>query len=210
MCERSIGSVKQALRTFLDNSNQEQWDKYLQPLVYALNTAHKPSIEKTPFEVTYARTPRPIGAVSIHQPREKLTRAQQLLKAPKDREKARETILKAQANYTSRYNKGREEAGYQVGDIILIHNPATPPGLAPKLTKHWEGPFIITKILSPLVISARELEVPHRKRTVNIRRIKPFYTLYETKPPVQPGRGGRFQEASPTRFLRIFTIFIQF
>lgn len=180
LCERTIGSVKQALRTFLENSSQDKWDEYLHPLVYALNTAYKPSVRKTPFEITYARVPRPIGAVSSHQNPEKRTRLEQLHQADTDRKKSREAILKAQAAYTKQYNRSHTETKYKVGDIILINNPATPPGLAPKLTKHWEGPYIVTNVLSPLVLKATRINNPKVKRTVNIRRVKPFHEVYES------------------------------
>ena len=141
LCERTIGSVKQALRTFLENSNQETWDEYLPPLVYALNTAYKPAVKTTPFELTYARIPRPIGAISGHRQEEGRSRLKQIHNANEERRRSRQAIIKAQTAYSKRYNRSRVEATYKVGDVILINNPATPPGLAPKLTKHWQGPM---------------------------------------------------------------------
>ena len=164
----------------MDNFNQDHWDRYIPTLTYALNTAHKESIKTTPFEIVFGRKPRLFGPIGVHANDTTLSRQQQLQRLPGVREEARTAILRAQEVYRKRYNKTHVNVSYQIGDIILVHNPATPLGLSPKITRHWGGPYYVSSILSPTTLRVTSLKDPQVTKVVNVRRVKPFHKSYES------------------------------
>ena len=187
LCEHQFFYIKQALRVYLENSRQDQWDRYIPPLTYALNTAFKESIKATPFEIVFGRKPRLFGEVEIHGTSDTRKRKQQLNDLPRIREEAQQAIFKAQEIYTRRYNKTHVAASYQAGDIVLVHNPATPLGLSPKITRHWGGPYYVTSIISPTTLRVTSLKNPLVTKVVNVRRVKSFHKAYETTEDEQIG-----------------------
>ena len=50
-----------------------------------------------------------------------------------------------------RYNSDSTAGAFDVGDLVWLYNPRKQKGRSLKLTRQWEGPYIILKSLNDLV-----------------------------------------------------------
>lgn len=93
---------------------------------------------------------------------------------------AQENILKAQRMQAEQYNKGRREADFEEGDLVLISTkhlnpPFLQTGGKRKFQPNYTGPFRITKKVGRL---SYELDLPaHFKLhpVINVEYLKPFH-----------------------------------
>jgi hypothetical protein len=62
---------------------------------------------------------------------------------------------------------------YERGDAVWLHNPARKKGISPKLTRAWEGPFLVVNRLSE--VTYRIQRGPKTKmKVVHFDRLKPY------------------------------------
>jgi hypothetical protein len=62
---------------------------------------------------------------------------------------------------------------YEPGGVVWMHNPARKVGVSPKLSKAWEGPFLVTHKLSD--VTYRIQRGPKSKlKVVHFDRLKPY------------------------------------
>ncbi|KAG8280176.1 hypothetical protein J6590_087541 [Homalodisca vitripennis] len=93
------------------------------------------------------------------------------------RSKLRETFeiaekrkIAARGRYEKQYNKKARELKYEEGQIVFLHVPSVGRHRVKQLSKLWNGPYKIVKILYPLNVV---LKIRKRKVTVHVNRIKP-------------------------------------
>ena len=68
-----------------------------------------------------------------------------------------------------RYNVATEGSPLQKGDPVWLFNPQRKKGLSPKLTRSWQGPYLVTKKINDLVYRVQlgpktKPKVVHRNR----------------------------------------------
>jgi hypothetical protein len=92
------------------------------------------------------------------------------------RQLVKENIQKAQDKYKKNFDKNAETVNFQVRDNVWLYNPKTEPGLSPKLTKKWKGPFYISEKLGQVNYKLRDLKT-HKavKNVVHTNRLKPYF-----------------------------------
>ena len=57
-------------------------------------------------------------------------------------------IVKAQQK--KRYDEGRRELQFEVGDLVLIYKPIRKIGKSEKLLHRWLGPYVVINKLSAI------------------------------------------------------------
>jgi hypothetical protein len=61
---------------------------------------------------------------------------------------ARENIQWRSDRQKRNYDLKSHIKRYEPGEAVWVHNPARKKGISPKLSRPWEGPFLVTKRLS--------------------------------------------------------------
>ena len=126
-----------------------QWDRFINPILFAYREARQEATGFSPFELMYGRTVR--GFVQIlmelwseeEEVPEVLTSYQYVLEL---RERLNETMKLAQAELEKNqgrnknlYNRKAKKRSFQVGDKVLVLLPSDQN----KLFMQWKGPFEI-------------------------------------------------------------------
>ena len=82
------------------------------------------------------------------------------------RENLKGTLLRRKRDYDVKL----KQESYEVGDFVYKLNFATKKGVSKKLQPLYDGPFIVTRVLSPVLI---EIENRKRKKVVHHNKLKP-------------------------------------
>ena len=153
-------TLEQYLRCFC-HEEQRRWGDYLTWAEYWYNTAYHSSIQRSPFEVVYGRSPPTLvsyergTAKNEEVEKELLARDEILVKVKKELKRAQERMKRY-------YDQGRRGISFEVGDYVYLK--LQPYGqmtlrkkLNLKLSKRYHGPF---KVLEKLSDVAYRLELP--------------------------------------------------
>ena len=181
---QSDGLVERFNRTLLDmlatavGENPFEWEKNLRRLCFAYNTSVHPTTGFSPFSLMFGRQPRvPMDIV--------------LGTATQSPSTVPEYVVELQRNLNTAYARVRDQMGHQQlqqkahydskvqgrsfdhGDLVWLHNPATPRGKCRKLHKPWTGPFRVVSRLSDTVYRLQDTRCRRRRPTVHFNRLKP-------------------------------------
>ena len=62
---------------------------------------------------------------------------------------------------------------YEVATGVWLHNPQRKKGRSPKLSRNWEGPYVVVKQINDVVVQIKK--GPQAKpKVVHINRLKPY------------------------------------
>uniref|UniRef100_A0A1B6LP54 RNA-directed DNA polymerase n=1 Tax=Graphocephala atropunctata TaxID=36148 RepID=A0A1B6LP54_9HEMI len=166
------------------NKNQNDWDEFLSFVCSAYNSAYHEATGYSPYEIVFGRTmetpfeanlelaedddPRPTDYVE--ELRLKLREIKEISTQFQERHQRK------QKRYYDVKTKLRE---YKVGQRVYLYVPHIKPLRVKKLSKFWQGPYTIIKILSPLNVILR---IRKRDVVVHVNRIKPAPESSETNP----------------------------
>ncbi|XP_033095865.1 uncharacterized protein LOC117100326 [Anneissia japonica] len=148
LCEKFNGILKAMLKKMCEEKPRD-WDRYIDPLLFAYRETPQASTGFSPFELLYGRTVRgPMkilkelwtGETEVSETKnvyqyvldlqERLEQTCQL---------AREELQKSKQKYKMYYNKKARTRDMKVGDEVLLLLPTDNN----KLLMHWKGPFPI-------------------------------------------------------------------
>ena len=148
LVERLNKTLKSMIRKFVheDSSN---WDRWIDPLLFAVREVPQASTGFSPFELLFGRTPRGVldlvkesweegpspsknEVQYVLDPRAKLHTLGQL---------SRENLLQAQERQQRLYNRGARLRQFSPGDKVLVLLPSSNS----KLLAKWQGPFVVTR-----------------------------------------------------------------
>ncbi|KZR98113.1 Uncharacterized protein APZ42_006617 [Daphnia magna] len=143
-----------AMLSMYVSSDQRDWDRTLQYVCFAYNTARQESMGYSPFFLLYGREPRlPIDLELDADPNPLLTeedaamsyadRLQADLTEAKEIVKTRMQKVKEKQKET--YDARHRELSFQTGDLVLILKPFRKVGKAEKLLHRWLGPFRVLR-----------------------------------------------------------------
>ncbi len=158
------------------NTLHNDWDEYLDYITFAYNTSRHASTGMTPFLLLYGReallpvdvalgaNPNPVTEV------EKFTsRFNNIYEIVKRR------MLMIHAAQKRRYDRGRKQKTFNVGDLVLIHVPKRKKGRAQKLLFCYHGPFKIIKRVNPLNYVIEPVFGSKKRRDcVHVSKIKSY------------------------------------
>ena len=176
--ERWHASLKSMLRKY--PTRQSEWDRLLKYMLFAYRSAPHKNTGFSPFEMVYGRQLRgPLevlkeGWVSgdlrqtnavewVNEVREKMSMMKELMDVKEA--KAKQAMKKG-------YDKKATNRAFEEGSLVLVRTP----DLEGKLADLWDGPFEVTRIISPVTY---QLAVPHRRSkcmVAHINRLKEWHT----------------------------------
>ena len=145
-------SMKKYLTAMLDNTETLDWEAKLAMLQFSYNCHVHRSTMETPFFLTYLHDPRlPWFDLENPRPLYNAEAAPALFQSLSETHKmVHQEQWKAKELREEYYNRKAKERHFDVGDRVLFYSTATPRNVNEKFYKHWQGPYIITRQLSPL------------------------------------------------------------
>ena len=150
LVERFNGTLKKML-VRMCAERPSDWDRYLEPLLFAYREAPQASTHFSPFELLYGRTVR--GPMSIlkelwsnEEAGEETRQTYQYVFDLRNRMEetckiARENLEISQLRYKSHFDKKARMRSLEEGDQVLVMLPTNHN----KLIMHWKGPYEVVK-----------------------------------------------------------------
>ncbi|CAF1458242.1 unnamed protein product [Rotaria sordida] len=134
----------------LQDTQDNNWDEYLQAVVFAYNTGIHKTTKYSPYELIYGRSPRlPINArpsyFSFSKPNDYFEQLKRTLRIY--HQAARHHIILQQQNNKYMYDRNRLDPQYKIGDKVLtrMHNSSG------KLDSKFSPiPKVITQVYHPI------------------------------------------------------------
>uniref|UniRef100_H3H5N5 Integrase catalytic domain-containing protein n=1 Tax=Phytophthora ramorum TaxID=164328 RepID=H3H5N5_PHYRM len=161
--ERMVQTLTRALKMYVADVNQQDWDEYAERLTFAINTAHDRVRGETPFYLVHGWDPRstleaslPLGSTRHRdrEPRRWRYRIQQQYQRAREEVNARlKEAIQARAD---RHNDGIRPHQIEAGSQVWLYLDRVKEGYARKLAHMWHGPFRVREMIGPY---AARLEV---------------------------------------------------
>ncbi len=153
LVERFNRTLKTMIRKFV-HEDAKNWDKWLEPVLFAVREVPQASTGFSPFELLYGRQPR--GVLDILRetweegPSESKNEIQHVLdlrtKLHTLGQLSMENLLQAQDKQSRLYNRGARLRNFTPGDKVLVLLPTS----SSKLLAKWQGPFEVTRQVGDL------------------------------------------------------------
>ncbi len=153
LVERFNRTLKTMIRKFV-HEDAKNWDKWLEPLLFAVREVPQASTGFSPFELLYGRQPR--GVLDVLRetweegPSESKNEIQHVLdlrtKLHTLGQLSMENLLQAQDKQSRLYNRGARLRNFTPGDKVLVLLPTS----SSKLLAKWQGPFEVTRQVGDL------------------------------------------------------------
>ena len=148
LAERVNRNLKSALKIFHHNS-QSSWDEHLPWLAFAFNTAVHESTKTTPDLLFLGRgmnsplqTRWDLSSIDGHHKEEG---------GQKFWEEAYHNLKSARDKVARRYNEGRKQHGFKVGDIVVYKlnlQSSKPQNISRKMLLRWSEPMVISRVIN--------------------------------------------------------------
>ncbi|CAF3952955.1 unnamed protein product [Adineta steineri] len=176
---QSNGMIERFNATFvpqiakLQDRENNNWDEFLAPVVFAYNTGGHSTTQYSPFQLLYGREPRlpadgPITSFTFRKPNdyyEQLKKSMKLIHTH-----ARQNTPRKQQQYKNRYDKQRFDLHYAINDRVLIRKHGMKNKLEPKFSI---TPQVIIREQHPVYI-VRD-ETTKIETQVHANDIRPIY-----------------------------------
>ena len=157
------------------------WDLHLPTLLLAYWTSIHETTGATPFELMFGREPRVPEDVMFPIPDSSLTSSNH---GPKKYAETLRSHLAKAYERVQLYSKRKQQHQklfyvrgfpYQMGDLVLLHDPVVKRGCSRKFHRPWKGPFKVVKILSPTVYHVQDCKHSRKRKVVHFNRLKPAH-----------------------------------
>ena len=177
LVEKFNGTLKQMLKKMCDEKPND-WDRYIDPLLFAYRETPQESTGFAPFELLYGRTVR--GPMKIlkelwtgeSEVSETKTVYQYVVDLEERLEQtcklAREELKKSRQRYATNYNKKAKVRNLKVGEEVLLLLPTD----RNKLLMQWKGPFPIVEKVSSMNY---KIDFGHRTKTFHANLLKKYH-----------------------------------
>ena len=175
MVERFNRTLKGMIRSLV-NGSTNMWDEYLHWCCFAYRTAEVDSTGYTPFMLVQGREPRSV-LDSVRTNFDVLERPSEWARRMTHQiSRVREIVSNRRVE--DRRSLQQRRFGiplprYHVGDKVLVRRMGIPSGLGRSLHPKFEGPYVITKIVSKKVVEVN-FGGRRKKDLINVERIKLF------------------------------------
>ncbi|CAF4218726.1 unnamed protein product, partial [Adineta steineri] len=157
----------------LQDRENNNWDEFLAPVVFAYNTGCHSTTQYSPFQLLFGREPKlpteaPLSTFTFRKPNdyyEQLKKSMKLI-----HRNAHGNITNKQHQYKTRYDKQRADPHYSINDRVLIRKHGLRNKLEPKYSV---TPQIIIQVKHPVYVVKDE--TTQCETQVHINDIKPIY-----------------------------------
>ena len=155
MAERKVQTITRAIKMFVADPEQRDWDEYAERLVFALNTLLDTTRQDTPFFLVHGWDPKTTVEAMIgvgeHRGRDPDARRWRLgiqRAHTYARRHATALLQEAMESRAEQANQGASATpGIQVGTRVWVFIERVKEGCAKKLAHLWHGPFRVAELL---------------------------------------------------------------
>ena len=184
IAERKIQTLQRALQCYV-NSEQNDWDYYLNAVVFSINTSvcrSNSHMNDTPAFLTFGRDLRiPLyskmqeaSPVSVNETQlttntykeDKVMKLQDAIKH------AYEVHDKMNERYKQYFDRNAEETQFRIGDRCYMFRPAIDKGKSRALSSQFRGPFRITDVTDTMAKLVPCVAPQAKPKWINVRRLK--------------------------------------
>ena len=181
LCEKWNGTVIQILKRYVADT-AETWDENLDMATYAYNTAVQRTNGITPYEVMFGRKAN--TSLSFLQAKKCLVESDYLMKLQRDIARINKIITENQEavrlQNKEAYDKKSGKA-FEVGEQVMLFNPAVKLGESKKFSPHYRGPYIIERKQGETNYVLKPLKDGLKEETVHQNRLKRSFIRMESK-----------------------------
>ena len=175
LVERWNGTLKSMLKRVVQDEPKD-WDLYLPYLLFAYREVPEASTGFSPFELLYGRAVRgPLAVLKESWTGEEGTDTTVVDHVLKMRERmaamtelAHASIAKQQRRQRVWYDRGARDKVFEPGEEVLLLMPAS----SNKLQSVWQGPFKITRKVSPVDYEVDTGRCRKRLRTYHVNLLR--------------------------------------
>ena len=174
-CNRSITNL---LRNFV-NTKQTDWDKYITPLVWALNTSENRPLGYSSFLLVFGRLPVFPAEADLPDPLTMNNTVRDHLADIVQRQAecsrfAEQHLREQQAQMKKQHDKKATDTPIHPGDTVYVYQPRIRVSKTKKkLQKNFHGPFLVVKLNTPTTVMLRRLsDGKYLTKAVNVARLK--------------------------------------
>ena len=180
MVERLNRTIEIGL-TMVVNDNQMNWDECLPLFLMAYRTAVHETTKVTPSQMMFGREIRlPIdlcrgvpeeetipksSTAYAHQLEETLDRVHVF---------ARKNISESGSTMKQRYDSKVRPSRFDEGSGVWLHNPRKKKGRSLKLSRNWEGPYVVVKHLNDAIVRIQQSS-RSKPKVVHMNRLKAYH-----------------------------------
>lgn len=169
--ERSHATLADYLKHYI-NQDQTNWDDWIDHAMFSYNTTPHTSTKFSPHELIFGTKPN-IPSSITKEPEFKYTYDDYLdilkMRMQKSHEIAKNNAIESKITNKKYYDRKVNNVEFQAGDLVFLLNEKTKPGKSKKLTPHYEGPYKIIEVNSPVNCT---LQIKNKKSKVHVNKLK--------------------------------------
>lgn len=184
MVERFNETIEDGLAMFV-NAHQTDWDMHISLLLMAYRSAVHVTTKISPSRMMLGREIKLPIAVWAGRPDDSEMPPHSPMYAQKLQEKMDEVHIFARDNLKisagamkQYYDIKATTTRYEVGTGVWLHNPQRKKGRSPKLSRNWDGPYVVVKQINDVVVRIKR-SLQAKPKVVHINRLK-LYTGEES------------------------------
>ena len=183
--ERFNATLKTILSKIIAVHNDD-WDVHLPYAMMAYRSSVHDSTGETPNMLMFGReTELPIDIVTDPTPDKYFSKdtcqshVQYAIELEarlwEAHQRVRDATKQAFSHQKRQYDRWAGQKSYKKHDLVWLHSPKKLQGKTPKLQCPWQGPYVITKVISDVVFRIQK-SLNSKPKVVHHNRLKPFYT----------------------------------
>ena len=179
-CERYNSTLANMLRHYV-NEQHNDWDQWLPYVCKAYNTATHEVTGHTPFFLLFAREHKEMTELKnkLKSNLEKLNSEERHEHVESQRALASRRMEEAQAKNKTRYDEGRRDITFKIGDLVLYAKPIRKVGRTEKLLPKYVGPYEVLEVKNPVTYRIKNIKTK-REETAHVANLKYFYQREST------------------------------
>lgn len=176
--ERLNRSIKDMLFHYL-SERQDDWDLHLPLVMMAYRSTTHSSTKFSPNFLMFGREIECPETVLFDVPKSPPSEPCEYVSDLRDRmlgayNLVRQNLSRAAAHQKRNYDhRSSRPPSYKIGDVVLLKVESAKKGKSRKLGPHWVGPYLITKVISPVNVQIRK-GPKFPTKIVHVDRLKSF------------------------------------
>ncbi|PAA84541.1 hypothetical protein BOX15_Mlig014170g1 [Macrostomum lignano] len=153
---------------------QNKWADFLPYVIWAYNSSAHCTTKRSPYAVLHGCDPRIPAELSLPAGGERRLVTDTLADARTGLQLVRQRLQSTQRSRKQQYDKRQHFTPIQVGQLVMLSNPAVLKGQSKALRRRWLGPYRVLERLGPVTYRISKPAGRRRSTVVHHDRLKLF------------------------------------